>query len=67
MISNEAIIIIFALILVIIQGTIIFRDAIKNDIPNPWLWGIIGLMNIPTSTIAYLIYRKIHFKKKNKK
>lgn len=67
MILNEAVIIICALILVIIQGTIIFRDAIKKDIPNPWLWGIIGLMNIPTSTIVYLIYRERHFKKKNKK
>lgn len=67
MISKEAVIIIFALILVTIQGTIIFRDTIKNDIPNPWLWGIIGLVSIPGSTIIYLIYRKIYFKKKNKK
>lgn len=57
----------FALILVTIQGTIIFRDAIKNNIPNPWIWGIIGLMNIPSSAIIYLIYRKLYFKKKNKK
>jgi len=65
--SNQIPVLIFALILVIIQGTIIFRDAMKNNIPNPWLWGIIGLMNIPSSAIIYLIYRKLYFKKKNKK
>lgn len=59
--------VIFLIILVTIQGTIIFRDAIKNNIPNPWLWGIIGLMNIPSSAIIYLIYKKIYFKRKNKK
>jgi hypothetical protein len=51
------------LILVTIQGTFIFRDAVKKNIPNPWIWGIIGLMNIPSSTIIYLIYRKYYFKK----
>lgn len=51
------------LILVTIQGTLIFRDAVKKNIPNPWIWGIIGLMNIPSSTIIYLIYRKLYFKK----
>lgn len=57
---------IIALIIVTIQGTLIFRDASKNKIPNPWLWGIIGLMNMPSSSIIYLIYRKIYFNKKNK-
>ncbi|MBK1812209.1 hypothetical protein JHL18_16420 [Clostridium sp. YIM B02505] len=51
------------LILVTIQGTIIFRDAVKKKIPNPWIWGVIGLMNIPSSAIIYLIYRKLYFKK----
>lgn len=67
MTSMKIPIIICALLLVTIQGTIIFRDVMKNNIPNPWLWGIIGLMNIPSSAIIYLIYRKIYFKKKNKK
>lgn len=67
MTSMQIPIIIFALLLVTIQGTIIFRDAMKNNIPNPWLWGIIGLMNIPSSAIIYLVYRRIYFKKKNKK
>lgn len=52
------------LVLVSIQGTLIFRDAIKNNIPNPWIWGIQGLMNIPTSTIIYLVFKKIYLKRK---
>lgn len=66
MLSKE-LTIVFLIILVTIQGTIIFRDAVKNNIPNSWLWGIIGLMNIPSSAIIYLIYKKIYFKRKNKK
>lgn len=56
-----------ALILVVIQGTLIFRDAIKKDMPFPWIWGIIGLLNIPSSTIIYLICRHFILKEKNKK
>ena len=67
MTSDQIPILIVVLIFVVIQGTIIFRDATKNNIPNPWLWGIIGLMHIPGSAISYLIYRRIYFKKKNKK
>lgn len=55
---------IFLIILVVIQGTLIFRDAIKNNVPNPWLWGIIGLLNVPSSAIVYLIYKTIFFKRK---
>ncbi|QAA34498.1 hypothetical protein [Clostridium manihotivorum] len=56
--------IIFLIILVVIQGTLIFRDAIKDKVPNPWLWGIIGLLNIPSSAIVYLVYKKLYFKRK---
>jgi hypothetical protein len=55
---------IFLIVLVVIQGTLIFRDAIKNNVPNPWLWGIIGLLNVPSSAIVYLIYKTIFFKRK---
>jgi hypothetical protein len=37
-----------------IQGGWIFNDASKRG-ENKWLWGIYGLMNIPTSLIVYLI------------
>lgn len=61
--SETNVVISILLILVTIQGTIIFRDAVKKNIPNPWIWGIIGLMNIPSSAIIYLIYKKLYFKK----
>lgn len=64
---GQKIIVAVALVLVVIQGTIIFRDAMKKDIPYPWIWGIIGMMNIPSSAIIYLIFRRIYFKKKIKK
>lgn len=62
----EKILIIFLLIILIIQGTLIFRDAMKKKLPNPWIWGIIGLMNIPSSAIIYLVYRRFYFKRINK-
>ncbi|GAA0084032.1 hypothetical protein UT300007_04710 [Clostridium sp. CTA-7] len=64
---SEIAIIIILLILVTTQGTIIFRDALKKKIPNPWLWGIIGLISVPSSSIIYLIYRKAYLKRKIKK
>lgn len=36
------------------QGTWIFTDAKKRGL-NPWLWGLLGLLNIPTSLIVYLL------------
>ncbi len=50
-----------------IQGYWIFNDAKKRKIKGYWIWGIYGLMNIPTSLIIYLIFsRKILKKYKNK-
>ena len=46
-------------ILLILQGTLTYRDAVKNKIGFLWIWGCIGLLNIPSSTIIYLIYKKI--------
>ncbi|MCM8710322.1 hypothetical protein M2651_04685 [Clostridium sp. SYSU_GA19001] len=66
MIKYKTLIVAIALILVIIQGTLIFRDAMKKNIPYPWLWGIIGLMNIPSSTIIYLVFKTLYFKKKKR-
>lgn len=55
------------LIVLIVQGTWVFRNAMKNKIPNPWIWGLIGLMNIPTSLIIYLIYKKFYLKRNKDK
>ncbi|NMB97846.1 MAG: zinc ribbon domain-containing protein [Clostridiaceae bacterium] len=41
-----------------IQGAWIFRDASKKG-ENKWLWGIFGLLNVPTSLIVYLIVTRV--------
>lgn len=41
--------------LVLIQGTWIFIDARKRKEKYYWLWGILGLLNTPTSIIVYLL------------
>lgn len=51
-------------ILLVIQGTIIFRSALKNRIPYPYLWGFIGLLNIPSSMIFYLLFKRWYLKRK---
>ena len=40
--------------LLIIQAVWIFVDAKKRG-ENHWLWGLFGLLNVPTSLIIYLI------------
>jgi hypothetical protein len=62
----QKIALVIAPIILITQGTLIFRDAMKKNIPYPWIWGIMGLVQAPWPTIIYLIYRKRYFKKKNK-
>lgn len=50
--------IIIICILLVTQGTLIYRDAVKSKIKYPWIWGCIGLLNVPSSGIIYLIYKK---------
>lgn len=52
-------IIIFAIIIVTIQGFWIFTDARKRGEKGYWLWGIFGLLNFPSSLIVYLIVTRI--------
>ncbi len=58
--------VVIIIVAVLIQGTLIFRDALRKKIPFPWIWGIIGLLNIPSSAIIYLIFRKIYLNKRRK-
>jgi hypothetical protein len=46
------------------QGMWIFQDARRHGL-NRWLWGILGLLNIPTSLIVYLLIR--NWQRKNAK
>lgn len=48
-----------AMPLVLIQGFWIFTDAKKRGEKYYWLWGLFGLLNIPSSLIIYLIVTRI--------
>lgn len=50
--------------LAIVQGWWIFRDAKRRGY-NPWLWGALGLLNIPSSLIVYLLV--VNHLERNKK
>ena len=39
------------------QGMWLFLDARKHGL-NRWLWGILGLLNFPSSLLVYLLVRK---------
>lgn len=60
----DIIILLFLIPLLLVQGISIFRNAVKNNIPNPWLWGLFGSIQFPCPLIAYLIYKHFYFKKK---
>ncbi|MBC8059790.1 MAG: sigmaY antisigma factor component [Clostridiaceae bacterium] len=49
------------------QGAWIFKDAKKRGVKFYWLWGFIGLLNIPESLILYLIVTRILFNKNKTK
>lgn len=53
-----------AIPLLIAQGGWIFYDARKNKEKYYWLWGLFGLLNIPSSLIVYLLVTRAIFKKK---
>jgi hypothetical protein len=41
--------------LVTIQATWIFRDACMRGESFAWLWGLFGLINVPSSFIVYIL------------
>ena len=53
-----------AIPLVLAQGAWIFYDARKNKEKYYWLWGLYGLINVPSSLIVYLLVTRVIFKKK---
>jgi hypothetical protein len=50
-------------IVLITQATWIFRDAQKRG-ENKWLWGLLGLLNVPTNLIIYLLVTRKFIKTK---
>jgi hypothetical protein len=41
--------------LVVVQATWIFRDARRRGEVYAWLWGLFGLVNVPSSLIVYIL------------
>ena len=62
--SIHPILLIFLMLLLLSQGIWIFYDASKRG-ENKWLWGIYGLIQVPTSLIIYLIVTRKFLKTKN--
>lgn len=64
--SNKEIIIslLIAIPLVISQACYIFIDAKKRGEKYYFLWGLFGLLNVPSSLIVYLVVTRIILKKK---
>lgn len=52
--SYSVIKIIVLICLILTQAVWIFLDARKRG-ENYWLWGFLGLLNVPTSLIVYLL------------
>jgi len=68
--NNLYVKIFLAILLVIIlmaQGFWMFNDARKRGDKRYWLWGIFGLLNIPTNLIVYLIITRIIIDRYKKK
>ena len=49
------------------QGAWIFKDAKKRGVKFYWVWGFIGLLNIPESLILYLLVTRVIFNKSKNK
>jgi hypothetical protein len=41
--------------LLVAQATWIFRDARRRGEGYAWLWGLFGLINVPSSLIVYVL------------
>lgn len=52
--------------LLIAQAVWIFTDARKRGEKYYWLWGLLGLTNVPQGLIVYLIVTRIILDKKKK-
>lgn len=63
---NQLMIVFAALFLVLIQGIWIFYDARKRKEKYYWLWGVFGLLNIPSCLIVYLIVTRLILNKNKK-
>jgi hypothetical protein len=52
--------------ILLLQSSYLFLDARKRN-HNYWLWGIVGLIQVPMPALFYLIFIRKIFQKKGKK
>jgi hypothetical protein len=52
--------------ILLLQSSYLFLDARKRN-HNYWLWGIVGLIQVPMPALFYLIFIRKIFQKKDKK
>lgn len=62
---STLIVIILAIVLLLIQALWIFLDAKKRGEKYYWLWGLLGLTNVPSGLIIYLIVTRIILDRNN--
>lgn len=54
---------ILLIILLVLQATWIFIDARKKGEKYYWLWGLFGLLNVPSSLIIYILVTRYEVSK----
>lgn len=59
---SDKYIIFIAFALLLIQGSWIFYDASKKGL-NKWIWGLFGMVQLPSSLIIYLLITRVLNKK----
>lgn len=65
--KNEIIfIVLLAIPILLVQGSWIFYDARKRKEKYYWLWGLLGLINAPSSLLVYLLVTRAIGKEKSK-
>lgn len=64
--QQEMLLLILLIPILLVQGTWIFYDARKRKEKYYWLWGLFGLLNVPSSLIIYLLITRVIMKKKEK-
>lgn len=64
--ENQLILFIAIGLLLLIQSTSIFISARRHN-KNPWFWGFIGLLNIPSGAVFYYLFVIYSEKRKGRK
>lgn len=62
--QQEMLLLILVIPILLVQGTWIFYDARKRKEKYYWLWGLFGLLNVPSNLIIYLLITRVIMKKK---